>query len=267
MFGTPPSALVDKDSNMVDEVAAIVLERYEKVNFGLCIPRCFDDLKSKDANFETSQSNTLQPLILFYTNNIVSETVCAIFVHTKVKNLNYIEAEERGNWQMELFRDVLEFKKEEVNIYKDKSKKEIIEILGKLKARADKFQEEKEDNKVLAIAVINIGFCLDLDYQPHTEIANQANYVAPDYSTKDYSQSEEFYALTTEGEPICLTEFTCDIAKNKKVHIIQLYDDHPSTRGLLSLEHLKPDEEFYEKDSDLKNKERYEGYSRITLMR
>ena len=124
MWGTPPSKLVNKDTKMIEEVSSIVLNRYEKRNFGLSVPRCFDDIKSVDANFEITQSNRLQPLILFYEHNIVTEKVCVIFVHTNVKGLVYIDsqtAKSRGEKQAELFKNVFDFK--DVTVYTDYSKK------------------------------------------------------------------------------------------------------------------------------------------------
>ena len=46
-------------TNMVTEIAHIFFTRYDKAKFVLVIPVCFEDLQSKDANFEMSISNTL----------------------------------------------------------------------------------------------------------------------------------------------------------------------------------------------------------------
>ena len=46
-------------TNMVTEIARIFFTRYDKSKFILSIPDCFEDLQSKDANFEMSVSNTL----------------------------------------------------------------------------------------------------------------------------------------------------------------------------------------------------------------
>ena len=52
MYGTQPSKIVHKDTKMIEEVANIILKKYDKKLFGLRIPRCFDDLMRVEANFE-----------------------------------------------------------------------------------------------------------------------------------------------------------------------------------------------------------------------
>ena len=46
-------------TNMVTEIAKIFDVKYNKKTYTLSIPICFEDIQSKDANFEMSISNTL----------------------------------------------------------------------------------------------------------------------------------------------------------------------------------------------------------------
>ena len=66
---------------MINEIAHIFNMNYNKIDFTLPVPDCFDYLQSTDANFETSMSNTLQPLKLKYENNLVTDKTAVVFVN------------------------------------------------------------------------------------------------------------------------------------------------------------------------------------------
>ena len=73
---------------MMNEIAEIFNTEYSRVDFVIAIPGCFDGLQSTDANFETSLSNTLQPLRLKYEHNIVTDKIGVIFVNPRASNRN-----------------------------------------------------------------------------------------------------------------------------------------------------------------------------------
>ena len=60
MFGCKVGDGIAAKTNMVNEIAHIFCTRYDKTTLILVIPDVFDDLQSKDANFEMVVSNTLQ---------------------------------------------------------------------------------------------------------------------------------------------------------------------------------------------------------------
>ena len=60
------------------------------------LPDAFEHLKGKDAKFEMSISNTLQPLNLFYGHNVVTDSIAYVFVNTESKGLPYKNAVGRG---------------------------------------------------------------------------------------------------------------------------------------------------------------------------
>ena len=73
-----------------------------------------------------------------------------------------------------MFKDVLEF--QEVKVYVDLPKNEMIKELQSLKTRAD----QKRADDILVVAVVNVSFHLDLmTYQPHENLGKQIGYVAP----------------------------------------------------------------------------------------
>jgi len=136
-FGCKPSQGVLAKTQMVPDVCKILLEEYDRTTFCVQFTSCFDDLKGSDANFEMVASNTLQPVKMFWSHNIVASSAAVIFVHTKAINLPYEGAKERGELQTGLFKEVLKF--DVVKVYTDPTKEKMIEVLDALRARAEKF--------------------------------------------------------------------------------------------------------------------------------
>ena len=71
---------------MIQDVTDAMNLSYNKINFSLDFPQCFDDLKGRDANFENIASNTMQNLRLLLQENVVTHSWATIFVNTRVKN-------------------------------------------------------------------------------------------------------------------------------------------------------------------------------------
>ena len=59
------------------------MQRFNRDTLALDIPKVFDHLKAEDATFEMVSSNTCQPMSLFYSKNIVTDSYCAIFINEK----------------------------------------------------------------------------------------------------------------------------------------------------------------------------------------
>ena len=76
---------------MVNELAQVFETEYDKTTFTLAIPKCFNDLHSKDAHFELSVSSTIQPLYLEYKHNVVTRSIAAIFVNPPKTRMDYTE--------------------------------------------------------------------------------------------------------------------------------------------------------------------------------
>ena len=72
---------------MVEEIVDTLTTRFNKNNLALELPDAFDHLKGSDASIEMSVSNTLQPLNLFFGDNLVTDSISYIFVNTECKDL------------------------------------------------------------------------------------------------------------------------------------------------------------------------------------
>ena len=94
---------------MVKEIVDTLTNRIDKDTLKLGLPAAFKNLKGKDAKLESSMSNTLQPLNLFYGHNKISESVAYVFVNTESKGLLYTNAVERGESAEALFKQTLQF--------------------------------------------------------------------------------------------------------------------------------------------------------------
>ena len=191
-FGTKPGLGVAANTKMIRDVAQIFLTQYSRVTFTVGIPRCFDVMKGEDVNFEMVASNTLQPINVEHRHNFATYTRAIIFVHTHLKALPYEGATERGKLQEKFFRDVLQFN--DTQIYTNLTKDEIIQKLSELKQEAQEFENVQEPKATLVIAIVNVGFYLDGDYQPHVDIINEFGNRPKGTDGSLYTQK---YALTT----------------------------------------------------------------------
>ena len=84
IFGTRPEEGVNMDTEMVNEIAAVMNSKLDKTNFFIKLPDVFDKLKSKDAKFEMVVSGTIQPLKLFYSENVITHSKAVIFVNDRI---------------------------------------------------------------------------------------------------------------------------------------------------------------------------------------
>ena len=114
-------------------------------------------MKGRDANFEMVTSNTIQPILLSYKHNFVTKSISYIFVNKGCKELEYKAYQEKGKMTREVFEDILEFN--QVQVFENLSKKEIIEQLEDLKNTARNYEFEN-DKGTLAISISWIGFKL-----------------------------------------------------------------------------------------------------------
>ena len=98
---------------------------------------------TKDAKLELVTSNTLCPINLNYSSNYITKTIAYIFVNTACKDIPCNNAAVKAKKANELFSTVLNFN--EVKIYKNLSKKDVIDKLIDLKNIAKQFEEENEN--------------------------------------------------------------------------------------------------------------------------
>ena len=67
-------------------MSKIYTKKYEKNDFTLKYPQCFENLKGKGYSFESLKSNDLQPLVYFLKHNMATETAAVINVQTHGKD-------------------------------------------------------------------------------------------------------------------------------------------------------------------------------------
>ena len=153
--------------------------------------------------------------------------------------------------QTKLYKEVFEF--EEVKVHKDLSKDKVIQEMKSLKARATEFEETKGEKDLLVVAVVNVGFYLDLEeYQPHElllipkDTHKSVGYKAPDQESTDGTEYERQYVLTTTGEPIGLAEYCTWIAAGPSTHVLQSLDFDGTKYARIETKHLNVGDDFHE---------------------
>ena len=97
VYGTVPTSGVKLDTKFVKNILEHVSARQDPVKKSSVLPGVFDQIKTDDAKFEISVSNTIERLELFHRNskhkatfsNEVGEILGYIFVNSKTKDLRF----------------------------------------------------------------------------------------------------------------------------------------------------------------------------------
>ena len=64
---------------MIEDLMDIFESKLESENYSFKIPESIEETTGTDANFEISQSNTLIPISLFYSYNVVLNNLGIVF--------------------------------------------------------------------------------------------------------------------------------------------------------------------------------------------
>ena len=130
--------------------------------------------------------------------------------------------------------------------------------------KADEFERNRGTNlDVLCIAVVNIGYNMVLDYGPHLFLKNLTGWTNINKQS-DGTKLEEHFCLTTQGEPVAVTEHAVNIANaGEKTFVIALMDWDPAKRSLIKPEHVTTDGSLFSKFK----LDARPGYPRLTFVR
>ena len=127
---------------MVADIVDMMETTYDKDTMSLRLPQAFEQLRGKDADFETVSSNSLQPLNLIHNHNVVTRTIVYIFINDSCREVPVRRAHERGDIAYKLFQHVYGF--QEVTTFLNLTKDEVIDKLKRLKKIAESFEDEVE---------------------------------------------------------------------------------------------------------------------------
>jgi hypothetical protein len=118
-------------SHMVSDLINTLLKRLDRQTLSIQFPDVISQLHEQvSTSFEMSCSNTIMPLKLFYSHNIVTKTYAAIFVNTHTRELEWDKAVEKGEACRHLFERTLEF--DQVEVFTNLAKFRMIEVFGKI---------------------------------------------------------------------------------------------------------------------------------------
>ena len=131
---------------MVSEICHTFENGYDKNNLTLKLPDIFSQMVNKDADIELVTSNTLQPMNMILSHNIMTDSVAYIFVNTECKGIEYPNANEKGNTAYKLFREVFGF--QDVCSFTNLSRSQIIGKLMELKKKSVDFEKKVEVQRI-----------------------------------------------------------------------------------------------------------------------
>ena len=116
--------------------------KFDINSYTLIIPHAFKSLRAKNENFEITKSSILQPLKLFRQHNVVIESHAVIFVNTMCNDLSWKNWQANRDIANSLLTDV--FQINDIKIFENYSKDDMIEELIKLENLAKGFDEYKQ---------------------------------------------------------------------------------------------------------------------------
>lgn len=87
-----------------------------------------------------------------------------------------------------------------------------MDILRGLRKEALDFENNHDCKETLAIAIINIGNCIDPFYSQHKKLLEDRMVDHPPEGQLEY---ERYYELTCDGEVLNLNEYACLIADTR----------------------------------------------------
>ena len=97
LFGTKPTSSVVLETKMVQNLLDHLVLKQNHLTKSVQFPKVLDQVKSDDANFELSVSNSIQKLTLYHRSsaykssykNVVGKSIGIIFVNSRTKDLPY----------------------------------------------------------------------------------------------------------------------------------------------------------------------------------
>ena len=225
------------------------MNKYDRINLSIQFPLVFEQLKGTDADFEMVTSNTIQPIKLLYQYNVVKKKFAAIFVNTKVWQLQWSQAVEKGAEAKKLFRETFEFQENEVAVHTDLTKPQIIEKFDWLQKMVNDHEainesKARHERETIFISIVWIGHTLYLgNLGLHKALVELRN--SPNVCTDGTTALKQF-GLTTFGKPINVYEYTTRLAKGPETHLLKILDYCPKHLGELKANHIDSKEDFWE---------------------
>ena len=140
--------------------------KYQSVEF----PSVLDQIKTDDAEFELSISNTIAKLQLFHRsskykhdfNNIVEKSIGLVFVNTKTLDLPYVEEKLEKRLKTALGRMKTFWRVDELKVVRDPTKQEVKDKFEWVRKKIKDFNENKSEEEVLAVVVRWMGWDVEL---------------------------------------------------------------------------------------------------------
>ena len=123
---------------MISEICYAFENYYDKNNLTIKLPHTLSQMVNQDASIELVASNTLQPMNMILSHNIVTQSIAYIFVNTECNGVMYPNAQKKGVISVDMFKAVLDF--QTVRCFTNLSKDEIVEKLDELKQIAVEFE-------------------------------------------------------------------------------------------------------------------------------
>ena len=171
----------------------------------------------------------------------MTKSVAVIFVNTygrnKTEDVKYFQKAETAR---DLFQSQLNF--QEVHVYVNLVKSQVIEKLNMLQLKADHFESKKKAKQIFAIAIVSIGRAFSPETIETHRIRAELNRMTKPGKAIDGSAYFAHYMLTTSKKPVNFIEYGGLLATGSSTYVIQLID----CESLSDADYLDQKSEFNE---------------------
>ena len=83
---------------MAAEITA-VMHKFDRETLCLKFPDTFDFLKGADAKYEMVTTNLLQPMTIFFSENVIAQRIAVVFVTTECNGMKPRNARMNATWK------------------------------------------------------------------------------------------------------------------------------------------------------------------------
>ena len=252
IYGTKPAHQVGGETKpmLVDNLFGNILNKQDKVTLSVEFPGVLSQIRTDDANFELSLSNTIQKLTLYHKDsthkpmmnqfkNTVGKAIGVIVVNRAAKNKTYspgtfkdpktnmrtqtLSVDDELDATQAMFRDLK--MDASMLVLEDRTKKELIQDFERLQQEALEYESHHTDGEVLTIFVRWIG----LDVQMGDLIEGGCIQTPPTGHVRTLKAGGRAYSftrhgLTVDGKPFCVDDYCLRLANNPSTHVVLIQD-------------------------------------------
>ena len=247
IYGTKPQTIPGQATKMLSSLFENILNKQDKVTLSVEFPGVLSQIRTDDANFELSLSNTIQKLTLYAKEsthkplmtqftNTVGKSIGVVFINNSSQGKlyrpgNYVDprlnnrthalsVDQELEATLGMFHDL---RIVDVRTIEDRSKEDIITEFERLRQEAVDYENNHIAKEVLTIFVRWIGFdFVGADFAASVGLLEGADCRVVKFAEQEYAFKR--HGLTVEGQPVCVDDYCLWLANVPSCHVVLIQD-------------------------------------------